>query len=165
MPGQYPTHEVVRPRLRGHSQHVDATARFYLCAGCRAQVLICSCCDRGNIYCGDGCASAARRSAQREAGRRYQSSRRGRRKHAERARRYRERQKKVTHQGSPPPPIDDVISPSATVALRVVLRVPRAFPHIIMALPLVRTALLAASAHGLLAPIGPTSASSKSVGP
>lgn len=129
MPGQYSTHEVVRPRLCGHSQQVDATARFYLCAGCRAQVLICSCCDRGNNYCGDGCASAARRSAQREAGRRYQSSRRGRRKHAERARRYRERQKKVTHQGSPASPIDDVISPSAAVAPRVVLRVPRAFPQ------------------------------------
>jgi len=129
MPGQYPTHEVVRPRLCGHSQQVDATARFYLCAGCSVQVLICSCCDRGNIFCGDGCASAARRSAQREARRRYQSSRRGRRKHAERARRYRERQKKVTHQGSPASPIDDVIGSSAAVAPRVVLRVPRAFPQ------------------------------------
>src|SRR5262249_30378505 len=51
------------PRLCGHGEQVDATARFYLCAGCRAQVLICSCCDHGNIYCGDECASAARRSA------------------------------------------------------------------------------------------------------
>ena len=126
MQGDYPTGEVVRPRLCGHSQQVDATARFYLCAGCRAQVLICSCCDRGNIYCEDGCASAARRSAQQAAGRRYQSSHRGRRKHAERARRYRERQKNVTHQGSPAAPIDDVISSSAAVAPRVVLRVPRA---------------------------------------
>jgi hypothetical protein len=129
MQGEYPTDEVVRPRLCGHSQQVDATARFYFCAGCRAQVLICSCCDRGNIYCGDGCASAARRSAQQAAGRRYQSSRRGRRNHAERARRYRERQKKVTHQGSPASRIDDVISSSAAVAPRVVLRVPRAFPQ------------------------------------
>jgi hypothetical protein len=127
MPGEYPTHEVVRPCLREDSKQADATARLYLCAGCRTQVVIGSCCDRGNIYCGQGCASAARCSAQREAGRRYQSSRRGRRKHAERARRYRERQKKVTHQGSPRPPIDDGISPGAAVAPRVVLRVPRAF--------------------------------------
>lgn len=129
MPGQYPTHEVVRPRPCGHSQQNDATARFYLCAGCRDLVVICSCCDRGNIYCGEGCASAARRSAQREAGRRYQSSRPGRHKHAERARSYRERQKKVTHQGSPASRIDDVIGPSAAVAPRVVQRVPRAFPQ------------------------------------
>jgi hypothetical protein len=129
MPGEYPTDEVVRPCLREDHQQADASSRFYLCAGCREQVVICSCCDHGNIYCGQGCAEAARRRAQREAGRRYQSSRRGRRKHAERARRYRERQKKVTHQGSPASPIDDVISHSAVVAPRVVLRVPRAFPQ------------------------------------
>jgi len=129
MPGQYPTHEVVRPCVREDGQQADATARFYLCAACRALVVICSCCDRGNIYCGQGCASAARHSAQRAAGRRYQSSRRGRRKHAERARRYRARQNKVTHQGSPESPIDDVIRPSAAVAPRVFLRVPRVFPQ------------------------------------
>jgi hypothetical protein len=49
---------------------------------CWAQVLICSCCDRGQIYCAQGCAKECRRSAQRAAGQRYQSSYRGRLKHA-----------------------------------------------------------------------------------
>jgi hypothetical protein len=31
-----------------------------LCQGCRAQVLICSRCDRGHVYCFEGCARSAR---------------------------------------------------------------------------------------------------------
>ena len=46
----------------------------------------------------------------REAGRRYQSSRIGRFNHAERARRYRARQQKVTHQGSPLPQCDALLT-------------------------------------------------------
>jgi len=42
-------------------------ARFFLCVRCRVQVLICSCCDRGQIYCADGCAQIARRERQRAA--------------------------------------------------------------------------------------------------
>ena len=80
------------------------TGRMYLCARCRAQVVVCRRCDRGQIYCPGGCAREARRAAQRAAGRRYQSSRRGRFVHAERNRRYRQRQREhckiVTHQGS-----------------------------------------------------------------
>ena len=53
---------------------IGASARLFLCAGCRLEVLICSRCDRGNIYCGKGCASEARRIAQRAAQRRYQSA-------------------------------------------------------------------------------------------
>jgi len=105
MRGQYLTRGAIRPC---HSGETDAIpARFFLCALCQAEVLICRRCDRGNIYCARGCAREARRIAQRLAGRRYQSSRRGRFNHAARARRYRARQKKVTHQGSPPPPTDD----------------------------------------------------------
>lgn len=87
---------------------MEPTGRFFLCARCRAQVLICSGCDRGQIYCTQACSAAARRASLREAGRRYQASRRGRITHAARARRYRERRNKVTHQGSPPghPPLD-----------------------------------------------------------
>jgi hypothetical protein len=77
--------------------------RFFLCGRCRKQVLICSDCDRGQIYCTDGCAQRARREAQRAAGRRYQASERGRLNHAARARRYRARQKRVTHHGLPAP--------------------------------------------------------------
>ena len=34
-------------------------------------VLLCAKCNRGHIYCGEGCAQAARRQSVREAGRRY----------------------------------------------------------------------------------------------
>jgi hypothetical protein len=116
MPGQYPTGGDSRPRLCDDGKQADATARLYLCARCLAQVLICSCCDRGNIYCEQGCATHNRRSKQRAAGRRYQASHRGRRNHAERARRYRFRQQyqqKVTHQGSPAQAPDAVMRGSA----------------------------------------------------
>jgi hypothetical protein len=79
---------------------MEATSRLFLCAGCRMQVHICSRCDRGQTYCANGCSQAARHQSLRAAGHRYQQSRRGRLKHAERARRYRSRQHKVTHQGS-----------------------------------------------------------------
>lgn len=84
----------------------DANGRFFLCALCREQVLICSRCDRGQIYCAAGCRFEARRSRRRDAARRYQSSRPGRFKHAARSRRYRARHKIVTHHGSPAPPPD-----------------------------------------------------------
>ena len=64
---------------------MQSSARLFNCARCRCQVVICSHCDRGNIYCG----------------KRFQKSRRGRFAHAERQRRYRQRRRaKVTHQGS-----------------------------------------------------------------
>jgi len=112
MPGQYSTR--CRRRPCAALPEVPATApRLFLCARCRAQVLICSCCDRGQIYCAGSCAHEARHHAQRAAGRRYQASRRGRVNHAARAGRYRARQKNVTHQGSPPPPRDDLVSKDA----------------------------------------------------
>jgi hypothetical protein len=92
-----------------------ATGRLFLCARCQAQILVCSHCDRGQIYCAQGCAQTARRAAQRAAGRRYQASRRGRVNHAARAGRYRARQNNVTHQGSPPHGADDLVMASAVV--------------------------------------------------
>lgn len=77
------------------------SARLYVCARCRIQVLICRRCDRGQIYCTGGCAQEARSRAQRAAAHRYAASRPGRLRHAARARRYRARlRNKVTHQGS-----------------------------------------------------------------
>lgn len=76
------------------------TRRLFICARCYRQVLICSCCDRGQIYCCKECSKTSRRLAQKEAGERYQDSRRGRFNHAVRQRLYRKRTKKVTHQGS-----------------------------------------------------------------
>ena len=78
-----------------------SSSRRFLCVCCRTPCIICSCCDRGNIYCIGDCGRTARRQAVIEAGRRYQASKIGRRNHAARTRRYRERQKIVTHHGSP----------------------------------------------------------------
>ena len=111
MPGQYSTHCGRRP-CAGRREPVEAPARLFVCVGCQVQVLICRCCDRGQIYCASGCAQEARHHAQRAAGRRYQTSRRGRLAHAGRARRWRAQQKNVTHQGSPRPP-DDVVQVDA----------------------------------------------------
>jgi len=75
--------------------------RFFNCASCRRLVVICSNCDRGNWYC-PACAPEVRAERVREAGRRYQSTPRGKMMHARRQQRYRQRQKlqKVTHQSS-----------------------------------------------------------------
>ena len=116
MQGHYPGNRGVR--LHGDSGCGDSgceprdapSARLFLCADCRAQALICGCCDRGQIYCAGDCARRARRRKQNHAGRRYQTSRLGRLAHADRARRYRARRNKVTHQGSPQPPTDDLLS-------------------------------------------------------
>ena len=96
-PGDRLAHDESDGCDRGHPPQ----GRMFLCAdpGCRVQVVICSDCDRGHIYCAD-CAPHARRRSLHRAGRRYQASGRGRIKHAERSRRYRGRQNKVTHHGS-----------------------------------------------------------------
>lgn len=88
---------------------MQATGRMFLCARCRAQVFICRRCDRGQRYCTVQCSRISRRENQREAGRRYQRTRRGRFAHAARSRRHRARLKIVTHQGSPACPANDVL--------------------------------------------------------
>jgi hypothetical protein len=93
-----------RARRSGPNRRREAlektALRFFLCARCRNQVVICRRCDRGQIYCSKACAHEARRTNQGEAGRRYQASERGRANHAKRSRRYRARKKNVTHRGS-----------------------------------------------------------------
>ena len=125
MPGQYLTRGAVGPRLCGKAEEPDASARLYLCARCRIQVLICSCCDRGNIYCEQGCAEESRRSKRRASTQRYQSTPRGRRNRADRNRRYRarRRQQKVTHQGSLLQ-ASGVVMPESSISSRT----PRSFP-------------------------------------
>ncbi len=98
---QYRCFGIFNPVLIGQELPMETTARLFNCARCRRQVVLCSHCDRGNIYCSRGCARQARRESVNAARRRYQRSRRGRFSHAERQRRYRARQRKVTHQGSP----------------------------------------------------------------
>jgi hypothetical protein len=117
MQGQYPGNRGGRPCGDRGFDHTDArSARLFLCAGCRMQVLICSCCDRGQIYCAEGCAQRVRRRSQQCAGQRYQNSPAGRRRHAARQGRYRARDKKVTHHGSPPPRPDDLLAPGSPMS-------------------------------------------------
>jgi len=92
---------------------MDQSARLYLCARCRVQVILCSRCDRGNRYCGRQCRHQARELARRQTAQRYQRSWSGRIAHAQRSRRWRQRRasrdaacgtgddgQNVTHQGS-----------------------------------------------------------------
>ena len=117
MRGQYHAKHGGNPRRFHRSDRDAASARLFLCAECRVQALICSCCDRGQIYCAGDCGPLARRRNQQAAGARYQTSHRGRRAHANRTRRYRAKHKKVTHHGSPAPPPDDCLPPgSRTIA-------------------------------------------------
>lgn len=89
---------------------MDHSGRLFNCARCRIQVVICSNCDRNNIYCSKRCARIVRTESIKASGQRYQQSRRGRLKHADRQRRYRERQKeKVTHHSSPVLPSNDLL--------------------------------------------------------
>lgn len=85
------------------------SARFFICARCRSQVWICRHCDRGNVYCGRPCSGSARHESLRAAGQRYQSSRIGRFRHAERQSQYRAKRQKVTHHGSAAVVPDDVL--------------------------------------------------------
>ena len=105
---------------------VDRSARLFLCASCRVQVLICSDCDRGPRYCSAQCATTTRMDAQRAAGRRYQDSRDGRMKHAWRMRNWRARRadltQKVTHQGSPDVRCGDVLESTPSPSLSTVTR-------------------------------------------
>jgi len=112
MPGDYSTRFGLRP-CPSSSEADTTTARFFLCAGCRAQVFVCRRCDRGQIYCAGACAQEARQRSQQEAGRRYQATAPGRMKRAARNRLYRARMKIVTHQGSPPRPRNDVVPADA----------------------------------------------------
>lgn len=122
------------PRQLAGLRMRDLPARRFVCARCRAPVLVCSHCDRGQIYCAAGCAATARRQSQREAGRRYQDSRPGRVNHAARTRRWRQRKaalamspmswatsvapcaaQSVTHQGSPTSASDAVLTLSSSM--------------------------------------------------
>ena len=78
------------------------TPRLFQCALCHTQSIVCSKCDRGQIYCGTVCAVFARKKSMKLAGMRYQRTFNGKRNHAARQALYRIRQSKiVTHRGSP----------------------------------------------------------------
>jgi len=82
---------------------MNPSARLFHCARCHCQVILCRHCDRGNVYCRQGCADLARADSLYRAAKRYRSTRRGRHNNADRQRRFRARRReKVTHQGSRP---------------------------------------------------------------
>jgi hypothetical protein len=119
MQADYPANDGVRPCCVRAAERAEAlSGRLFLCAGCRQQVIVCSCCDRGQVYCTGRCAKAARQQTVQQAGRRYQASHRGRRMHAARMSHWRARQQKVTHHGSPAPPASDLVLPAAMTATR-----------------------------------------------
>lgn len=93
---------------------MEASARLFNCARCSRQVIICSCCDRSNIYCCLECSQLARKQSLREAGKRYQNSLKGRHKHTDRQKRYRKRLAKkvkiVTHHTYPILPDNDLLA-------------------------------------------------------
>ena len=92
---------------------MENSARQFICACCRRQVIICSDCDRGNIYCSKSCSRSVRKKSQREASRCYQKTRKGKLKNAARQKSYRQRQKVkiVTHHGSQDLPPHDLLPP------------------------------------------------------
>ena len=118
MQGEYPANGGVRlRRICDDGQADPVSARLFLCGRCRRQVIICRCCDRGQVYCAEACSGQARRQSLRDAGRRYERTLHGRQKRAERSRRHRKRQReKVTHQGSPPAPAGDLL-PGVAMAI------------------------------------------------
>jgi hypothetical protein len=98
------------------------SARLFYCVRCNAQVLVCRQCDRGQSHCSSSCSNESRRESVRQAGRRYQNTRQGRLKHADRMRKYRfQKKQKVTHHGSPLAevgallPVDTRLAPVARV--------------------------------------------------
>ncbi len=90
---------------------MQATSRLYQCTRCHAQVIICSRCDRGQRYCNDSCARDARTDSLKRACKKYLSGRAGRFNNAARQQRFRQRKRqKVTHQGSAPKRLHDLLA-------------------------------------------------------
>ncbi len=88
--------------------------RIYICARCYVLTMVCTPCDRGQVYCPE-CAVEAWWERRRRAGRKYQSTDKGKKKHAARQAKYRmglaakneekmrlaaKNEEKVTHRGS-----------------------------------------------------------------
>jgi hypothetical protein len=137
MQDEYPAESGVRLRRACDDKQAGVrSGRLFVCLWCCCDVVVCSCCDRGQIYCGVDCARQARRQTLRRAGRRCQQSRRGRRMHAARMARYRAKLAKgsdgmavgmpdagrlreiVTHHGSPAPAASDLLTSGATAMPR-----------------------------------------------
>jgi len=89
---------------------MSVSSRLYHCCRCYAQVIICSRCDRGQRYCSGECSGLARAESSKRAAKKYLSTRAGRFNNAARQQRFRMQIKhKVTHQGSVPKHLHDLL--------------------------------------------------------
>ena len=94
---------------------MQTSSRLYQCSRCHAQVIICSGCDHGQRYCAGGCGHHARSESLHRARKKYQATRSGRFNNAARQHRFRQRQQqKVTHQGSTPKRLHDLLKTRLT---------------------------------------------------
>jgi hypothetical protein len=111
MQDEYPADDGVRlRRVCDAGAAVPLSGRLFLCGGCRAQVVVCTCCDRGQVYCPGGCAGQARRRTLRQAGRRYRQTGHARQVNAAQMARWRARPREiVTHPGSPAQAAGDLV--------------------------------------------------------
>lgn len=80
-----------------HADLEDNSARIFNCPRCYRQRIICRSCDRGNRYCSESCAGAARQEGLRRARRRFQQSCSGRDRHRAAQKRYRQRKLALQH--------------------------------------------------------------------
>jgi hypothetical protein len=91
---------------------MNKTARLFCCNYCKCQVIICTRCDRSNIYC-KKCAPLARGKSQRKASKNYQKTRQGKINHAKRQQRYsllrHQKNEKMTHHPSNNLPLYDLL--------------------------------------------------------
>jgi hypothetical protein len=100
---------------------MEHSARIFNCARCHNQVIICGCCDRGNIYCGSTCSQESRKESHRKSDKRYQDTYRGRLNHANRQKSYRERKQKiVTDHGSKETTTNDLLQFVANEGIKVI---------------------------------------------
>jgi hypothetical protein len=89
---------------------MPVSSRLYHCCRCHVQVIICSGCDRGQRYCPGACRHLARAESSKRAAKKYLSTRTGRFNNAARQQRFRMQIKqKVTHQGSTPKRLHDLL--------------------------------------------------------
>ena len=90
---------------------MEPIPRLFLCIRCHKQVVICSKCDHGQIYCGVPCAHFARQQSLILARLRYQRTFKGKQNHAACQARYRKKlRNKVMDHTYPQTPQHDVIN-------------------------------------------------------
>lgn len=81
---------------------LQESARVFTCARCGVLVVVCTRCDRGQIYCAGDCREIRRNETERRAASKYQATPNGALKHAKRQERYRQRKAKLKAAASPP---------------------------------------------------------------